>query len=109
MITGELICTGTEFLVDIQDMNFLATSISNIESSTTSATNISSIYSWLTLNPFSGRITAQAMANISQENLHENINRSSDDDKDDDKSGETSNQDEVPNNEKETSNRHPNV
>jgi hypothetical protein len=53
----------------------------------------------LYVNTTSGRITVQAMSNISQENLHENINKSSDDDKDNDKSAETSNQNEVPNNE----------
>jgi len=73
MITGELICINSEFQIDIQDINFLSTSISNIESSTTS-TNISSLYSWSATNQTSGRITAQAMANTSQENADQNQN-----------------------------------
>jgi len=42
-------------------MNFLSTSVSNIESATTS-TNVSSLYSWSATNQNSGRISAQAMA-----------------------------------------------
>ncbi len=77
MITGELICINSEFQIDIQDMNFLSTSISNIESLTTS-TNTSSLYSWSATNQTTGRITAQAMANSSQENANssqENANQ----------------------------------
>src|SRR5947207_8119149 len=71
MITGELICINSEFQIDIQDMNFLSTSISNIESLTTS-TNTSSLYSWSATNQTTGRITAQSMANTSQENANQN-------------------------------------
>ena len=65
------------FQIDIQDMNFLFTSISNIESLTTS-TNTSSLYSWSATNQTTGRITAQSMANTSQENANpsqENANQ----------------------------------
>src|SRR6266536_3233457 len=61
LITGELISVESEFQVDIQDMNFLSTSVSNIESATAS-TNVSSLYSWSATNQNSGRISAQAMA-----------------------------------------------
>lgn len=71
MIIGELIFIDSEFQVDIQDMNFLSTSISNIESPTISA-NISSLYSWSNSNQNSGRITAQTMANTSRTNDDKN-------------------------------------
>jgi hypothetical protein len=71
MIIGELIFINSEFQIDIQDMNFLSTSISNIESSTTS-TNISSLYSWSNSNQNSGRITPQTMANTSKLNNDKN-------------------------------------
>ena len=60
MIIGELICVNSEFQVDVQDMNFLSTSVSKIES--TNSSNISFMYSWSTTSQNSGRITAQAMA-----------------------------------------------
>ena len=60
MIISELICVNSEFQVDVQDMNFLSTSVSKIESANSS--NISSMYSWSTTSQNSGRITAQAMA-----------------------------------------------
>ena len=43
MITGELILINSEFQVDIQDLNFLPMSISNIEPIESSST--SSLYS----------------------------------------------------------------
>lgn len=58
MISGELILDDSEFQVDIQDLNFLATSVANIESLATS-----SQYSWSTARS-SGRISAQEMASI---------------------------------------------
>ena len=64
MITGELVYTNSEFQIDIQDINFISASVSNIETSA----DISSSYSWSATNQASGRITAQAMANTSQEN-----------------------------------------
>ncbi|CAG8615277.1 17883_t:CDS:1 [Funneliformis caledonium] len=72
MITGEMIC-------DIQDINFISTLASNIETST----NISS-----------GRITAQSMANSSQENANQNqkyLNNTDDDDENPDDVEENSN------------------
>jgi len=67
LITGELISVESEFQVDIQDMNFLSTSVSvsNIESATAS-TNVSSLYSWSATNQNSGRISAQAMALLNE-------------------------------------------
>ena len=64
-ITGELISVESEFQVDIQDMNFLSTSVSNIESATAS-TNVFSLYSWSATNQNSGRISAQAMALLNE-------------------------------------------
>lgn len=57
MIVGELILINSEFQVDIQDLNFLATSVANIES-----LPISAQYSWSGRS--SGRVSAQEMANI---------------------------------------------
>ncbi len=65
LITGELICIESEFQVEIQDMNFLSTSVSNIESATTS-TNVSSLYSWSATNQNTGRISAQAVALLNE-------------------------------------------
>jgi len=75
LITGELISVESEFQVDIQDMNFLSTSVSvsNIESATAS-TNVSSLYSWSATNQNSGRISAQAMALLNERaNVNKNL------------------------------------
>jgi hypothetical protein len=60
MIIGELNFVDSEFLIDIQDINFLSTSNANIETSTSEST--SSLYTWTTATP-TGRLSAQAMAN----------------------------------------------
>ena len=61
LITGELTYINSEFQVDIQDVNFLPTSIVSLESSTNNVP--SSQYSWSTQT--SERFSAQAMANAS--------------------------------------------
>ncbi|CAI2171846.1 17914_t:CDS:2 [Funneliformis geosporum] len=63
LITGELVQVDSEFQVDIQNINFLLISIANLELST--KTSPSSKYSWLTITQISGRVSVQAMANIS--------------------------------------------
>jgi hypothetical protein len=65
MVTGELSFVDTEFLIDIQDVNFISMSSANIE---TTNDVTSSLYSWSTTTPL-GRISAQSMANNM---LHEN-------------------------------------
>ena len=60
MIIGELVFIDSEFLIEIQDINFLSTSNANIETSTSDST--SSLYTWTTATP-TGRLSAQAMAN----------------------------------------------
>jgi hypothetical protein len=65
MVTGELSFVDTEFLIDIQDVNFISMSSANIE---TTNDVTSSLYSWSTTTS-SGRISAQSMANNM---LHEN-------------------------------------
>jgi hypothetical protein len=72
--------------------------MSNIGSSTTS-TNISSLYSWSATNQTSSRITAQAMANIpslnSQENADQNQNGLTNTDNNDDNENQTKDDDEM--------------
>src|SRR3954447_5240944 len=53
MIMGELNFVDSEFLIDIQDINFLSTSNANIETSTSEST--SSLYTWTTATP-TGRL-----------------------------------------------------
>ena len=68
MIVGELTLINSEFNVEIQDLNFLPTSIANIESSATSSSSASSLYSWPAT--LSSRISAQEMTNtLAPENL----------------------------------------
>ncbi|CAI2177200.1 8877_t:CDS:2, partial [Funneliformis geosporum] len=62
LITGKLIQVDSEFQVDIQGINFLPMSIANLESST--KTSLSSKYLWSTITQISGKVSAQAMANI---------------------------------------------
>ncbi|CAI2185634.1 3330_t:CDS:2, partial [Funneliformis geosporum] len=59
---GKLIQVDSEFQVDIQGINFLPMSIANLESST--KTSLSSKYLWSTITQISGKVSAQAMANI---------------------------------------------
>jgi hypothetical protein len=59
MITGELSLIGSEFKIEIQDINYLSSSITTIESTTGSST--SSLYSWPTRS--SSRMSAQELAN----------------------------------------------
>jgi hypothetical protein len=61
LVVGELVLIGTEFQVEIQDLNFLPMSIASIDLEAKSST--SSSYSWPSLAVSSGRITAQEMAN----------------------------------------------
>ena len=49
MIIGELVLVDSEFLIDIQDINFLSTSNANIETLTNNST--SSSYTWTTDMP----------------------------------------------------------
>lgn len=67
MIVGELVFVDSEFLIDIQDINFLSTSNANIETLTNDST--SSSYTWTTDMP-TGRVSAQA---ISSNRLSENL------------------------------------
>ena len=68
MIVGELTLINSEFNVEIQDLNFLPTSIANIESSATSSSSAFSLYSWPAT--LSSRISAQEMTNtLAPENL----------------------------------------
>ena len=60
MITGELVLVDSEFKVEIQDLNFLPTTIASIESLTATSSSTSSLYSWPTT--LSSRISAQEMA-----------------------------------------------
>ncbi len=60
MIIGELTFVDQEFLIDIQDMNFLSTSNANIETLTNNSTF--SLFNWSSTTP-SGRVSAQSMAN----------------------------------------------
>ncbi|CAB4414360.1 unnamed protein product [Rhizophagus irregularis] len=61
MITGELTLVNSEFKIEIQDLNFLSTTIGNIESSSTTSSSASSLYSWPTTP--SSRMSAQKIAN----------------------------------------------
>jgi hypothetical protein len=54
MITGELTYAGSEFFVDIQDVNYLSIYYTNMETAT-------SPYSWSTSEP-SGRLSMQTIA-----------------------------------------------
>jgi hypothetical protein len=56
MIVGELVLINSEFKIEIQDLNFLSSTIMTIESSGTSSSP-SSLYSWST--NASSRISAQ--------------------------------------------------
>ena len=68
LVVGELVLIGSEFQVEIQDLNFLPMSIASIDSATSSSTPSS--YSWSSSAVSSGRITAQEMANThTSENL----------------------------------------
>jgi hypothetical protein len=58
MIVGELILLDTEFVVEIQDLNFLPISMANIESTLSSGNDQ---YSWPATRS-SGRVSAQDMA-----------------------------------------------
>lgn len=61
MITGELTLVNSKFKIEIQDLNFLSTTIGNIESSSTTSSSASSLYSWPTTP--SSRMSAQKIAN----------------------------------------------
>ena len=72
MVTGELILIGSEFQIDIQDINFLPMSMANIETQMINERSAgTSLYSWSTSVPL-GRLSAQAMADtISADNVQE--------------------------------------
>src|ERR1044071_2605761 len=71
MVIGELIFVDSEFLIDIQDINFLSTSNANIEASTSELT--SSLYTWTTASTSTGRLSAQTMANTTSSENTTNI------------------------------------
>jgi hypothetical protein len=71
MVIGELIFVDSEFLIDIQDINFLSTSNANIEASTSEST--SSLYTWTTASTSTGRLSAQTMANTTSSENTTNI------------------------------------
>ena len=60
MIIGELTYLETEFVVEIQDVNFLPMSIANVEAALTDGST--SPYSWPSVGQSSGRMSAQEMA-----------------------------------------------
>jgi len=60
MVIGELVFIDSEFLIEIQDINFLSTSNANIQTPTSDSTSF--LYTWTTATP-TGRLSVQAMAN----------------------------------------------